>query len=149
IMNANFAQTMSSLLWIVILVGRLSCAMLSKHIKKSKLLLFSGAGFAVCFVFLISARSLLPAALGIIGVGFFMAGLYPTTVADMGDTIKQYPLSMSFLLTFAGLGAIIMPSIVGTVADKIGIIGGMSCVVVAALLTFVSICINAYKKRKA
>lgn len=144
ILSGTFAQSMASLLWIVILFGRLTSAYLSSKIKKSKLLLVSSLGYLVFFVLLLSGRSLTPVAIGIVGVGFCMAGLYPTTIASIGGIIKQYPLALSFLLTFAGLGAIIMPTIIGAVAESVGIIGGMSVIIVAVVITLFFIIYNAY-----
>lgn len=53
-------------------------------------------------------------------------------------------MAMSVLLTIAGIGSILMPSIIGAVADAVGIIGGMSAVVVAVVVTFLLIVYNAF-----
>lgn len=147
IMSGTFAQIMSSLLWIVILLGRLTSAYLSSRIEKSRLLVISGIGYLIFFVILLLSRSLAPAAIGIIGVGFCMSGLYPTTLSGIGKITKEYPLALSIILTFAGLGSIIMPFIIGAVADKIGILGGMSVVIVAVVITLIFIIYNAYINR--
>ena len=86
---------------------------------------------------------MVPVVAGIIGVGFFMAGLYPTVMASIGEIIKEYPLALSFLLTFTGLGAILMPAIIGIVADAVGILGGMSVVIIAVAITLALIIYNA------
>jgi len=147
IMTGTFAQIMTSVLWVVILAGRLLSAYLSSFIKKSTLLLVSGIGYLACFILLILSRSLTPAAIGIIGVGFTMAGMYPTTVASVGTIIKAYPMALSVLLTVAGAGAILMPSVIGMIADRVGIIGGMSVVIVAVVITFLLISYNAWLRR--
>lgn len=149
ILSGTFAQSMASLLWIVILVGRLTSAYLSSKIKKSKLLLVSSLGYLAFFILLLSGRTLTPVAIGIVGVGFCMAGLYPTTIASIGGIVKQYPLALSFLLTFAGLGSILMPAIIGAVAEVVGIIGGMSVIIVAVVITLLFIMYNAYIYRNA
>ena len=135
---------MQCLLWIVILFGRLLTAYVSKRMKKTSLLLISACGYVVFFVILILSRTIIPVTISIVGVGFCMAGLYPTTVASTGNIIKKYPMGLSFLLTFAGLGAILMPSIIGTIADHIGIIGGMSTVIIAVIITLLLIIYNFY-----
>jgi len=144
ILSSNLAQTMSSLLWLVILFGRLLTAYLSTRVKKSKLMLISTLGYVVFFVILLLSRSVVPVIIGIVGVGFCMSGLYPTTIASIGKIIKDYPMGLSFLLAIAGLGSILMPIIVGAVADNIGIIGGMSTVIVAVVITLFFIIYNAY-----
>jgi len=119
-------------------------AYLSNKIKKSKLLLVNAFGYLIFFIILLLSRSLTLATIGIVGVGFFMAGLYPTTIASIGKILKTYPLALSFLLTFAGLGAILMPELIGAVADSIGIIGGMSIVIVAVVVTLLFIIYNSF-----
>lgn len=148
IMSPNFSQIMASVLWMVMLGGRLLTAWISGRMEKSQLLLLSSFGYIVCFVLLITSRSFGPAALGVIGVGFFMAGLYPTTVSSIGHIAVKYPMALSTVLTFAGLGAILMPAAIGIVAEKVGIIGGMSIVTIAVIITCLLIIYNRclYKK---
>ncbi|NLK76065.1 MAG: MFS transporter [Clostridiales bacterium] len=148
IMGTSLAQSMSSLLWIVILIGRLVTAAISNKIKKSKLLLFNAIGYFIFIIFLISSRTVTPAVIGIIGTGFFMAGIYPTTISSAGKLLKDYPLALSFLLTIAGMGSILMPYIIGNVADAIGIIGGMSVVAIAVVITLLLIIYNSFIYRK-
>lgn len=147
ILNATLAQSMTSLLWIVILVGRLTTAYLSSKIKKPTLLLINAAGYLIFFLLLIVSRTLWPVIIGIVGVGFFMAGIYPTAISSTGKIVKEYPLALSCLLTIAGLGAIIMPSIIGAVANQVGIIGGMSTVTVVVVVAFLLIVFNAFLNR--
>jgi fucose permease len=139
ILSGSFAQSMAGLLWVVILLGRLFSAYLSNKIRKTSLLLVNACGYVVFFVILLSSRTITPVIIGIIGVGFCMAGLYPTTIASIGKTIKEYPMALSFVLTFAGIGSILMPTIIGTVADNVGLIGGMSTVIVAVIITLICI----------
>lgn len=148
IMSEGFAQAMASILWLFIFAGRMSCAALSTRIKKSVLLCIAAIGYIIFMTITLLARSLVPAAIGIVGLGFCMAGLYPTTVADVGDDIKKYPLALPTLLTIAGFGAILMPSIIGAVAQNVGIIGGMSTIIIAAVLTLLCIFYNAWLKRE-
>ncbi|NLP34983.1 MAG: MFS transporter [Clostridiales bacterium] len=143
IMSANLAQSMASLLWLVILFGRLICAYLSNKISKSKLLLMNAFGYLIFFVILLLSRTMTPVIVGIIGVGFFMAGLFPTMLASIGKILKEYPIALSFLLTFTGIGAILMPAIIGAVAESVGIIGGMSVVIIAVVITLALIIYNA------
>ena len=147
ILSDTMAQTMASVLWLFILAGRLVCAALSARVKKSHLLCISAVGYAAFFVVALTSRTALPSAVGVVGLGFCMAGLYPTTVADVGGELKAHPLALPTLLTIAGTGAIIMPSIVGAVAEKVGIVGGMSTILVAAALTLVCIFYNAWLER--
>lgn len=144
IMSGSLAQIMSSLLWLVILCGRLLYGYLSNHIEKSKILLAGSIGYLIFFIILLLARTTSPVVVGIIGIGFFMSGIYPTTIASVGHIIKDYPMALSIMLVITGFGAIIMPSIIGAVADSIGIVGGMSVVIVAVVVTVLFIAYNRY-----
>ncbi len=148
LMSDAYAQSMASILWLFILAGRLLCAYLSTRFSTSRLLCISACGYLGFFVLMITSRSLVPITIRIMGLGFFMAGLYPTTISDVGGLVKQYPLAMSVLLTIAGCGSILMPSIIGMVAEKVGIAGGMSTVIIAVIVCMALIFCNGYLKRK-
>lgn len=133
-LSASLSRIMASVLWIMILFGRLAVAWLSTKIKKENLLVFMGIGFVFFFFLLLFSRSTGMIVLGIMGFGFSMAGIYPTTVSFAGTLIQKYALSWSFILTLASMGSIIMPSIIGRIAEHLGIGYGMSSVAVVVLI---------------
>lgn len=133
LLSASLSQMMASIQWIMILAGRLTTAYLSTKIHKSKLLRVMGAGLVVFFVVLITARTTPQIVIGIIGFGYSMAGIYPTTVSFAGRIIQKYSLAWSFILTIAGLGSVIMPSVIGKIAEASGIFMGM-CSIVAVVI---------------
>lgn len=134
IMDTQYAQMLASLLWLVILAGRLTCAFIGDRIPREKLLLIISIGTGAFYLLLLSTRSVPMITLAIAGLGFFMAGIYPTTIANTGKFINEYPMSMGVLLVLGGVGAIIMPIITGALADSYGIFAGMSAIVVAIVL---------------
>ncbi len=139
----TLAQLAASILWIMIMAGRLTAAYLSAKIDKRRLLPVMGAGLVFFFVFLLFVKTPVPIVICIMGFGFFMAGIFPTTVSFTGELISRYPLSWSFILTVSSLGGVFMPSIVGYVAQKAGIVLGISTIavaVVADLFCILSIC---------
>lgn len=147
IMSPQFSQIMASVLWIVMLAGRLLSAVLTTRIKKSIFLLGSAAGYLIFFCLLLFGSSPLASAVGVMGIGLFMAGLYPTTVADVGFLAEEYPMALSFLMTFGSLGAILMPSVIGLISQRVGILGGMSTVIIAVAAAFLSIVWNAWLRK--
>jgi len=148
VLSNKFSQIMTSVLWIVILIGRLVTAYLSTRIKKSYLLLGTSIGYVGFALILLFVHQSLITSIGVIGVGLFMAGIYATTVSSIGDVLKTYPAALSILLTIGSLGAIIMPSIVGTVAGHIGIKGGMAVIIVAIALNLLLIIVNLKLRQK-
>ena len=84
----------------------------------------------------------------ILGLGFCLAGIYPTTIANVGDVLKGSGLAMGTLLGVAGLGGIAMPYITGIVAEKKGITGGMVAISVAIIFLFLFTLVNRLRKPK-
>lgn len=146
IMTDGYAQTLASLLWLVILFGRLTCAYLSQIVSKQKILVGTAAGTIVFFILLLATRNLVVITISIVGLGFCMAGIYPTTVANVGNVIKSAPMAMGTLLAIAGFGGIIMPAVTGAVADHFDIFGGMAVISIAVILNFVFALVNAVRK---
>ena len=134
LLPASLSQVTASVLWIMILAGRLLTAWASTRIRKEFLLVAMGCGLVGFFFLLLFSTSTPWILVGIMGFGFSMAGIYPTTVSFTGNLIQKYPLARSFILTTASIGSILMPSIIGTIADTAGIYYGMSSIVVVVLI---------------
>ncbi len=139
LLKPNLAQVTASILWIMILGGRLMTAWLSTKVKKENLLPAMGVGIVLFFLLLIVSRTTVPIIIGIMGFGFSMAGIYATTVSFAGELIRKYSLAWSFILTSASLGSIIMPVIVGLLADNFGIATGISSIAVALFIDMICI----------
>lgn len=139
LLSASLSQVTASVLWTMILAGRLTAAGLSTKIPKERLLLVMGLGIVLFFFLLLFSRSTPWIVVGIMGFGYSMAGIYPTTVAIGGNIIEKYPLAWSFMLPMASMGSIIMPSIIGKIAESAGIFYGMSSIVVAVIADMVCI----------
>lgn len=148
LLSASLAQIMASVQWVMILAGRLTTAYLSTKIHKSKLLRIMGVGLVFFFVVVITATNTPQIVIGIIGFGYSMAGIYPTTVSFAGEIIQKYAMSWSFMLTLASLGSILMPSIIGKIADVSGIFYGMSSIVAVVIVDMILILVlTAYVKK--
>ena len=89
IMTDGYAQTLASLLWLVILFGRLTCAYLSQFVSKQKLLVGTAAGTVVFFVLLLSTRDLTVITISIIGLGFVLAVMMANS-GGAWDNAKKY-----------------------------------------------------------
>lgn len=134
LLNASFSQISASVQWIMILAGRLTTVYLSTRMKKGTLLRMMGVGLVIFFIILITSSSPVLIAIGIMGFGYSMAGIYPTTVSFAGHINQKYPLSWSFMLTMASLGSILMPSVIGKIAELAGITMGMCSIVVVVII---------------
>ncbi len=134
LLSDGLSQLMASVLWVMILAGRLTAAALSGKVRKEKLLLAMGVGFMGFFFWLLFSKSTVPIVIGIMGFGYSMAGIYPTTVSFCGGLIQKYSMAWSFILTLASFGSILMPMIIGRIAESVGIAYGMSSIVVVVLV---------------
>lgn len=139
LLSASVSQLMASMQWIMMLAGRLLVAWLSTRVAKEKLLPIMGAGLVLFFLILINSKSMGMIVFGIMGFGFSMAGIYPTTVSFSGKLIQKYSLAWSFILTFASLGSILMPTVIGAIAGAYGIFVGMCSVGVVIAIDLVCI----------
>lgn len=139
LMSASLSQITASVLWIMILCGRLLTAWASTKVDKGRLLQVMGIGLVVFFIVLILSKSTVLIVLGIMGFGFSMSGIYPTTVSFTSDIIRKYPIAWSFILTFASLGSIIMPSVIGKIAETAGIYYGMSSIAAVVMIDLICI----------
>lgn len=148
LLSASLSQMTASVLWIMILAGRLTTAWLTTKVAKEKLLPVMGAGLVFFFLVLILSRSTGLIVFGIMGFGYSMAGIYPTTVSFSGNLIQKYPMAWSFILTTASLGSIIMPSIIGRIAENAGIFYGMSSIAAVVVIDLVFIIVLSVYIRK-
>lgn len=140
LLSDGIAQLMSSVLWMMILVGRLSTAWLSTRVAKGKLLFVMGVGLVLFFTLLMLSSTPLWIFIGVMGFGLSMSGIYGTTVTYASDLMKNFALTWSFILTFASLGSITMPTIIGTVAHHAGIHAGMATITIAVFIALCFIC---------
>ena len=146
ILSANVSQLMTSLLWVVIFIGRMIGAAIVGKVSRKIILLVDGVGLLVFFLIVFFSRSELPIFLGIMGVGLFMATIY-TSALNLGtQTIKGNDLGVSTMIFIASTGGIITPAFVGMVAEKAGIQVGMGVVVAVTVVLLATILFSVFSK---
>ena len=128
IMSVEIAQTMQGVLWLMIFSGRLTCAFISDRIYKPYLLITLGVMMTLSFVLMILSENIVLIVIGLIGVGFFMGGIYPTTYSFMPSEYCSSTLATGTCMAIATMGSILMPMIIGSVAEKSGIVGGITTI---------------------
>lgn len=143
-----YSQTMATILWVVILIGRLICALIAGKVGQKRLMLVASLGAMAFFGMLLMANSLALVTLSVMGVGLCMAGICPMIYSDAGIFTNTYPMATSTLLAFGSAGAILMPTIVGVTADAFGFLGGMSTVFATMTLLVVFAVLNVVVKTR-
>ena len=146
ILSAQTSQLMTSLLWIVIFVGRMIGAALVGKVSRKIILLVDGVGLLACFLLVFLSRSELPIFVGIMGVGLFMATIYTSAMALGTARIKGNDLGVSIMIFIGSAGGIVTPALVGAVAERAGIRMGMGVVVAVTVLLLIAILVSVFSK---
>lgn len=141
-----FSQSMATLLWTVMLIGRLTCAMLSGRFSQKKLMLVSSVGMCGFFVCLMLSESIGMVTFSVAALGLCMAGICPMIYSDAAVFTNTYPMATSALLAIGSIGAIVMPTIVGTLAENFGFFAGMGAILVTVALLLVFAFLNVVVK---
>lgn len=129
ILPSSAAKFVPAMLWLMIMAGRLLCAAFFSLLDKNKLLLVLSLCFSLCFAGMLASRSTAACIAFLLGTGFSMAGIYPTILSVMQGSSST--VATGFLIAIAGLGGILMPGIVGAVADSHGLAGGVAMILTA------------------
>lgn len=146
ILSAEVSQLMSSLLWVVMFIGRMIGAALVGRISRKIILVVDGVGLTLFFLLVFFSRSQLPIFIGIMGVGLFMATIYTTALALGTQSIKGNDLGVSTMIFIGSTGGIITPAVVGMVAENAGIQVGMGVVVLVTVLLLMTILFSVFSK---
>ncbi len=137
-----YSQTMATLLWGVMLAGRLFCAALSSRVSQKLMMLAASVGVAAFFTLMLVSGSVGMVTVAVAGLGFSMAGICPMIYSDASVFTNTFPMATSALLAIGSAGAILMPAIVGATAERFGFTGGMSAILVTVALLVVCAVLN-------
>ncbi len=128
------ARGLLSITWFAVILGRLGCALLSKYTRKEMLLLAGGLGSILFAISLLFSNSLLMVYVSVIGLGLSFAGMYPNTVANADYLIQGSGTASGIMFSGGGLGASLIPYIVGLRAESSGIAAGMNTLMISVLV---------------
>lgn len=143
-----YSQSMATLLWAVMLAGRLFCAWLSGHVHQKTMMMVASFGVAVFYGLMLISSNIPMATICVAGLGFCMAGICPMIYSDAAIFTNTYPLATSFILCIGSSGAILMPTVVGSLAERFGFTGGMSAIFVTIVLLVVFSVLNVTVKTR-
>lgn len=128
-----------TLLWGATMAGRLYLAFVRPPKNPYRAMLLMGLGCTLFYGGLMLAHTQLPALVLLLLFALSIAGMNPTAVACAGKMTSV--TSIGVMLPAAGLGAILMPWVIGQVADAAGLLAGMACNIVpcAGMLVFAAL----------
>lgn len=136
--DESTAQLLATALWGALLVGRFASAWLSTRFRPHHMIAVMSLGVALCFTGLMMSHTMIPMAVSTIGLGLFMAGMYGTTLGGSENLMEKYPMCMGMFIAVPGIGAALTQSAIGTIADSIGIRGGMCFLYVLVVVLLVA-----------
>ncbi len=129
------ASSALSTFWLTIILGRLFCSLLSKKVGTASLILISVLVTAATLSIAFSLKSRLLTPLLIAFSGFFFAGVFPLILAlAQSREPRFFATAMGAIMGFAALGGLILPWLIGRVAETYSIGTGL-WLIIAFLLT--------------
>ena len=113
-----------TVMWGATLVARLLIAFVFPFKQPRKAMVVMGVSCTIFYILLVQARSHGAAIALLFAFAFAMAGMNPTAVASAGKMTSV--TSMGIMLPVASSGAILMPWVIGKVAESAGLAVGMA-----------------------
>ncbi len=124
IIAGTLAAYTVTVMWGATLVARLLIAFVFPFKAPRKAMVVMAVSCTIFYVLLMRADSQLSAILLLFAFAFAMAGMNPTAVASAGKMTSV--TSMGIMLPVASSGAILMPWVIGRVAEGAGLAAGMA-----------------------
>jgi fucose permease len=129
VLPPNMATLTPTMMWLMMMTGRIICAALSSRVDRLKLLLGLSIGVTLSFAGMLFSRTAAPCIAFLLCFGLSMGGIYPTAFSTVRGTSST--MATGFVIATATFGAILMPGIVGAVADTYGLAGGVATILAA------------------
>lgn len=131
ILSGTLSTYTVSVMWTATLIARLLIAFVFPIKKSEKAMIWMGLGCTVFYFALMQAQTQTMAIVLLFAFAASMAGMNPTAVASAGRMTSV--TSMGIMLPAASSGAIIMPWIIGMVAERAGIAAGMASIIIPCI----------------
>ncbi len=146
--SESTAQLLATVLYAMILVGRIVISGLASKIKPKYMLVVMAPGVLAWFSVMVLSTTAPLMIVGLIGLGIFMAGIYGAALAGAGSLIDKYPLSMGMLITLPGVGAVVFPGLVGIVSNNLGVRSGLKVLYIIIVIFLVNAIFNLKNKKE-
>lgn len=148
-LSKDYAQLTNSLYWVTVFAGRMVGAAIVGRVSRSKILVTDAVGVTVCFLLMYVSSTPLTITLSLLGVGIFMATIYPSAFDFGSQSVKGNDLGCSLIALIGTVGGILTPLLVGLVADRAGIRTGMAVVSGTTLCLLATILLSVFLTRPA
>ncbi len=147
IVSEGSTQLLNTVLWVTILAGRLLCVAVSGRISSPGLVRIMSIGTLIFLLVLLRAGTPALAILAVAGLGLSMSGMYGTVLACTGDVMPKYTFAIGAFILLSGIGASVMPAIVGAVAEHSGVRSGFQTLLIPAILLVIAVSLQRIPKK--
>lgn len=147
--SGGLAQSMLSMLWIVMIVGRIITSAVAHKMNGTVYAMCISIGYVIMASVLLLTGSpyLMIGAIALMGL--CMAGIFSMTMSNASDIVMGSGIASGLLLSAGGFGSIALPYVTGSIADSSSLKTGMWSIVAAvAVMAILSIVIFLLKRRK-
>jgi FHS family glucose/mannose:H+ symporter-like MFS transporter len=144
------SQSILTMFWIAMMVGRLAASQVVKRVRGPNLLLFAALGAVGGLLLVATAPSVDVAAAGIFICGLSFAPVFPTTAGTASSYFPKLFATVFGILMAVGLSAgVILPPAIGYVAKTATVRAGIwMLVALAVFLTALQALFLAYERRR-
>lgn len=149
LMNFSMAQKMLSLFWIIIIVARLVDGYILKYIPLRSMMLIQAIGALFFMALIVLHINTIITVLAIIGMAIFIGGISPCNALNASNYISGNGAGSGIIFAGGGIGSMLLPLLVGDVAQMYSITYGMYCIIGMMLIFLVTVIINLLDKKCA
>ncbi len=136
----------TTLLWVMLLVGRIIFSMIGNKIKTTQLLFIPSVTMVLSIAFLIISKNPVVLIGAVVILGLSMSGMYGNILANAGTVFMTYPISINILNFIGSFGGVVTPIIVGRISHMVDIRVGMSAIMIPAVITLICTILNIKMK---
>lgn len=146
--DASNSRFVVSVMWGIMLIGRLILAAAARKFSKKTLLLICSVSIGFAFLFLMTAKTVVIIWIAAALLGFSLSGVYPLTIANASSVVKKSEKASGFMLSLGGLGSAILPLLAGMIAQAKGINSGMWSLFIFVVPLMLLAVYNSIRKQK-
>jgi fucose permease len=136
------ARIVLSLVWVSIMIGRITASAVGNKVKKEHIIASSALAVLVFTLILIQLDSFIGVALCVFALGLALSALLPTNIANAAIYGRGAGLAMGILLSAGGMGATVGPVVTGMVAERVSLSASMWAAVGFALVLLLAALVN-------
>lgn len=128
------AQQLLSVLWIMIILVRLCNTGIMRKISTQKMLICQGVGSVFFLMLIVMSWHWLVIVFAVVGFGVSFGGISPCNAINAGSYISGNGFGSGLLFAVGGIGSMILPLLIGTIAQDFTVKNGVSCIVVVLMI---------------